>query len=85
MEKKSHNRRCYATTLREKKLLYHHCGFAVGTAVISTVFLIVPIFKNTSFMRMGETLEAWIFFAIIIIANCKKPLESALKTFVFFL
>lgn len=30
-------------------------------------------------------LEAWIFFAVIIMANCKKPLESALKTFVFFL
>lgn len=29
--------------------------------------------------------EAWIFFAVIIMANCKKPLESALKTFVFFL
>lgn len=59
--------------------------FAVGTAVITAVFLIVPIFKDTSFMRMGETLEAWVFFAVIIMANCKKPLESALKTFVFFL
>ena len=59
--------------------------FAVGTAVITAIFLIVPIFKNTSFMKMGETLEAWVFFAIIIIANCKKPLEAALKTFVFFL
>ena len=35
--------------------------FAVGTAVITAVFLIVPIFKDTSFMRMGETLEAWVF------------------------
>jgi len=34
---------------------------------------------------MGETLEAWIFFAVIIIANAKSPLDSALKTFVFFL
>ena len=59
--------------------------FAVGTAVLTTIFLVVPIFKDTSFMRMGETLEAWIFFAIIIIANSKSPLESALKTFVFFL
>ena len=59
--------------------------FAVGTAVITAVFLIVPIFKDTSFMRIGETLEAWVLFAVIIIANCKKPLESALKTFVFFL
>lgn len=58
---------------------------AVGTAVLTAVFLIVPVFKNTSFERMGVTLEAWIFFAVIIMANCKKPLESALKTFVFFL
>lgn len=59
--------------------------YAVGTAVLTTFFLVVPVFQNSSFMRMGETLEAWIFFAVIIIANSKKPLESALKTFVFFL
>jgi hypothetical protein len=59
--------------------------FAVGVAVLTSTFLIVPIFKDTSFAKMGETLEAWIFLAIIIIANSKKPLESALKTFVFFL
>ena len=59
--------------------------YAIGTAVLTTVFLVFPIFKGTSFMRMGETLEAWIFFAVILIANSKKPLESALKTFVFFL
>ena len=59
--------------------------YAVGTAVLTAVFLVVPIFKGTSFARMGETLEAWIFFAVIIIANSKNPLESACKTFVFFL
>ena len=59
--------------------------YAVGAAVLTTIFLVVPIFKDTSFSRMGETLEAWIFFAVIIIANAKSPLESALKTFVFFL
>ena len=59
--------------------------YAVGTAVLTTIFLVVPIFKDTSFMRMGETLEAWVFFAVIIIANAKSPLDSALKTFVFFL
>jgi len=59
--------------------------YAVGTAVLTTIFLVVPIFKDTSFMRMGETFEAWIFFAVIIIANAKSPLDSALKTFVFFL
>ena len=33
--------------------------YAVGTAVLTTVFLLVPVFKDTSFARMGETLEAW--------------------------
>ena len=59
--------------------------FAVGTAVLTAVFLLVPVFRDTSFERMGVTFEAWIFFAIIIMANCQKPLESAGKTFVFFL
>ena len=59
--------------------------FAVGTAVLTALFLIVPIFKDTSFVRMGVYLEAWIFFAVIIMSNCKKPLESAAKTFMFFL
>lgn len=59
--------------------------YAVGAAVLTAVVLIVPIFKDTSFIRIGETFEAWVFFAVIIIANSKKPLDSALKTFVFFL
>ena len=59
--------------------------FAVVTAALTAVFLISPIFENTSFQRMGVYLEAWIFFAVLIMANCQKPLESALKTFVFFL
>ena len=59
--------------------------FAVCTAVLTAVFLLVKVFDETSFERMGVNLEAWIFFAVIIMANCKKPLESALKVFVFFL
>ena len=59
--------------------------YAAGTAVLTSVFPILPVFKNTSFERMGVNLEAWIFFAVILMANCKKPLESACKTFVFFL
>ncbi len=59
--------------------------FAAATAVLTAVFLLVPVFENTSFERMGVTFEAWIFFAVIIMTNCHKPLESALKTFVFFL
>ena len=58
---------------------------AVASAIVTTVFLVVPIFANTSFVNMGATMEAWFFLAIIIMVNCKKPLEAALKTFVFFL
>ena len=59
--------------------------FAVGAAAVTALFLIVPAFQNTSFERMGVTLEAWVFFAVLIMSNCQKPLESACKTFVFFL
>ena len=58
---------------------------AVATAAATSLFLILPVFRNSSLERMGVHLEAWIFFAVIIMANCKKPLESALKTFMFFL
>lgn len=59
--------------------------FAVATAVLTAAIMIIPVFKDTSFQEIGITFEAWIFFAVIIMSNCKKPLESALKTFVFFL
>ena len=58
---------------------------AVCTALITSVFICVRLFRNTSFERMGVYLEAWFLFAIIIMTNCEKPLESAVKTFVFFL
>lgn len=59
--------------------------YAVAAAVITAGFLIVPVFRGTSFERMGTFLEAWIFLAVIIMTNCGTPLESAFKTFVFFL
>ena len=59
--------------------------YAVASAILTVLFLTVPVFKNTSFERMGVTLEAWIFLAVVIMTNCRKPLESAVKTFVFFL
>ena len=59
--------------------------FAVGAALLTFAVLMIPAFENTSVRRIGETVEVWILFAVIIMSNCKKPLESALKTFVFFL
>ena len=57
---------------------------SVASAVLTAIFLILPIFDRTSFREMGATFEAWIFIAVFIMVNCKKPLESAVKTFVFF-
>ena len=59
--------------------------FAVNIAIITGLALIVPAFRGTSFERIGVHFEAWILFAVIIMANCKTPKESALKVFVFFL
>jgi hypothetical protein len=58
---------------------------AVGCAFLTFIFLAVPLFKNTSFNRMGVYLEAWILPAVVIMANCRSPKESALKVFIFFL
>ena len=59
--------------------------FAVASAILTAAVLIIPIFLNTSIIEIGVSYEAWILFAIIIMVNCDKPIESAVKTFVFFL
>lgn len=45
--------------------------------------MLVP--DGNSFHDIAVTPEWWVLPAVIIIVNSKKPLESALKTFVFFL
>lgn len=45
--------------------------------------LLVP--DGNSFHDIAVTMEWWVLPAILIIVNCKKPLDAALKTFVFFL
>lgn len=58
---------------------------SVVTGVISGALLCVPFLEDTSLTDNGASYEWWIFFAIFIITNCKKPLEAACKTFIFFL
>ncbi|MBO7396014.1 MAG: hypothetical protein J6U16_07855 [Ruminococcus sp.] len=58
---------------------------SVAAGVISGGLLCIPFLEDTSFTDNGASYEWWIFLAIIIITNCKKPLEAACKTFVFFL
>jgi len=59
--------------------------FAVVTGVLTGVIMMIPQLEGTSIQNIGITMEAWILFAMIICSNCKKPLEAALKTFIFFL
>ena len=58
--------------------------FAVAAGVYTALMaLLVP--ASCSFHDIAVTEEAWIPLALIIMVNCKGPVESALKTFVFFL
>lgn len=59
--------------------------FAVMTAVVTTIPLVIPALENTSFRDIGITVDCWILFAVFIIVNCNKWWEACLKTFVFFL
>mgnify|MGYP003308059115 CR=1 FL=1 len=58
---------------------------AVGSAILTAAVLLIPGLKETSASYLGVTPEAWFVFALIIVMNCEKPLEAAIKTFVFFL
>lgn len=58
--------------------------FAVISGLVTGLAaLLVP--DGNSFRQIAVTFEAWIVLAIIVIVNCEKPQEAALKTFVFFL
>ena len=59
--------------------------FSVIAGIVPGILLSIPALEDTSFTDNGASYEWWIFFAIIIISNSKKPLEAASKTFVFFL
>ena len=58
--------------------------FAIAAGVYTALMALwVP--ASCSFHDIAVTEEAWIPLALIVMVNCKGPLESALKTFVFFL
>lgn len=52
---------------------------------IYTAFMAMWVPDGNSFHDIAVTPEWWVLPAVLIIINCKKPLESALKVFVFFL
>ncbi|MBR3332166.1 hypothetical protein IKG28_00840 [Candidatus Saccharibacteria bacterium] len=55
-------------------------ALGIWTALMA---MLVP--DGNSFHDIVVTPEWWVLPAIIIIVNCKKPLDAALKVFVFFL
>ena len=58
--------------------------FAVISGVITgLIALLTP--DNNSIHQIAVTFEAWVVLAIIVVVNCDRPLDAALKTFVFFL
>ncbi len=59
--------------------------FAVISAILAALLLTLPFTKDTSLANVGVTFEFWILAAIFIATNCERPLEAALKIFVFFL
>ena len=52
---------------------------------IYTALMAILVPDGNSFHDIAVTPEWWVLPAILIIVNCKKPLEAAFKTFVFFL
>ena len=59
--------------------------FAVAAGVYTGLIMLVSFLDNTSFQDIGISYEWWVIFAVVIVVNCKKGLEAALKCFVFFL
>lgn len=59
--------------------------FAVITGIYTGAVMLVPVLDNTSFQDIGIAYEWWVVFAVIIVVNCKKNWEAALKCLVFFI
>ncbi len=56
------------------------CGILTG-CVLNLESLLI----NTSLFNIGTCFEFWILAAMVIILRSEKPLDAALKTFLFFL
>jgi len=58
---------------------------AVIIGIYTGVINQMSFLENTSFRDIAITYEWWVVFAVIIVVNCQKPSEAAIKCFVFFL
>ncbi len=59
--------------------------FALGAGVYTGLVLCIPALNETSFQDIGISYEWWVIFAVIVVVNCDKSWEAALKCFLFFL
>ena len=60
-------------------------AFSLIIGAIVGIIMVPEFLQGTSLENMGVCFETWIFFAMIIILNCEKPVEAGFKTFIFFL
>ncbi len=59
--------------------------FALIIGIYVGIIMDVNFLYGTSFQDIGIQYEWWVLFAIVIVVNCKKNYEAALKCFLFFL
>jgi hypothetical protein len=59
--------------------------FALVAGLYAGVVASIPALDGTSLRDIAITYEWWVIFAFVIASNCTSGLESAVKTFVFFL
>lgn len=59
--------------------------FAIFSGVYTGLINSIPLFDDTSFQDIAISYEWWVVFALIVVSNCKNPLEAGIKCFVFFL
>ena len=58
--------------------------FAIVTGIYTGAVMMISALDGTSFQDIGIGYEWWVIFAVILVVNCKKNREAALKCFVFF-
>lgn len=64
--------------------------FAIICGIITGIILDVELYKinaisDNSLFNIGMCFEFWIFATMIIVSRTKRPLEAAIKVFIFFL
>lgn len=59
--------------------------FSLIAGAWTGIVCLFPFLEKTSLHDIAVTFEWWVLFALVIVTNCKKSWDAALKCFVFFL